>query len=223
MRKMEITPLVEKYKVSVSTFFMLGIPDAALRAICKSPPFAEERGAPPSVQVAPGVSIGLGPPIIPIAAYNDTKVGYNPEKFMLRVEGSIDTVVEVLKQFPSLFEKYGYSLGNIARYYEVHFDDQPIEISNVVKGIKARVKFEGVEELKELLGEKLDPYQISVSNMESPLSDSWFNIRITPESNSPHRALLRIIKRESTIERTVKFLDNINPIIGKLRELLKGA
>jgi hypothetical protein len=117
---------------------------------------------------------------------------------------------------PSLFEKQRYSLNDIARFCEFNSRFNPLVGEGVVDWIRANVKV-NLENLSKVCGENLNPFAFWASNSDTPLIDTWLNITLQPDINSPHNRLLwNMVKRTKTYGELSEFLKRVKPIIEEL-------
>jgi hypothetical protein len=215
----EKSSLISEYKIVVSFFFWLNMPDFVLRKIVRDANFTETP-QPKPLRIAPGIELAPGP-LMPLASYKSVKVDWNSEKFMLLFEGTVNDVVEALNMIKESFNKHNYSLEKICHYYEITFPSQPLDIDGFVSSLRKKVNL-GLT----IDGEELKLFSISLSNVEEPISREyfykWFHISISPDVNAPQKRIaIQIIKRETSFEALLNFLKNIDNIIEELRSFLK--
>jgi len=213
-----MSTLVSEYRVAVSIFFWLSIPEPALRRILRNAGFTEVTAPPPSISLAPGVEIALGPPRKPLASYKSVKISWDDVKFLLAFEGVVKDVAEALRAIEPSFNKHGYPLSRVCHYYEVNFMAQSLDIDNFVSKLREKVSVE----LK-MDNEVLRPFSISFSNAEEPTSREhfykWLHITINPDVNAPQkRVFVQIIRRDTDFHSTLKFIENINGILELVRK-----
>mgnify|MGYP000138423179 CR=1 FL=1 len=215
--------LVERYNISVAVFFRLRIPPPALKRIFSGDEFSSPP-SPPTVEIAPGIVVGVGPPREVIALYkNQVKIEYAHDKPMLHIIGPLEEVTKLLRKLPDMFKDYEFNLKEMCRYYEIVFHEQPVDIKNFISRLKQKVVVKNLEYLSKELGEReLMVYRLSISNMESPLSDRWLEIILSPDPNAPHaRVILKIVKRCPTFEEAIRFLrfvENMPELLAKFLE-----
>jgi len=205
--------LVSEYNINVSIFFWLNIPELTLRRILRNAGFTETTAPPPSLPIAPGIQITLGPPRKHLALYKSVRISWNDAKFMLNFEGKIEDVIEAMKTVEPSFAKHGYPFEKVCHYYEVTFTMQPVDIDNFVNNLRNKIDLE----LK-IGDETLKPFSISFSNLEEPISREhfyrWLHIIINPDVNAPQRRVfIQIIKRDTDFQSILKFVENINEVL----------
>jgi len=218
----KFSTLSTEYNISVAIFFWLGIPESTLIEILKAANFTEIRRPPRTVEIAPGVKIGVGPPVVQLASFQSAVAEYNPEKFMLNLRGAITDVIEAFKTLPEAFKRHGYSVNSLVRYYEVTFPSQPLDVKNAVNALRKNIKL--TKPLK-LFNENLNIFSLSLSNVESPIGaenfNKWFHIRIDPDvQNTNKRVYIHIIKREKEFKKCLTFLEQIEAILQNIKEFL---
>jgi len=177
----------------------------------------------PSLTVAPGVTVGVGPARRQIASYKSVKVSWDNVKFLLSFEGSIEEVIEALRLIEKSFEEYGYPLEKVCHYYEITFPEQPIDVDNFVKKLRRSVNLS-----LSLNDERLKPFSISLSNFEEPISGQnfykWLHVSISPDVNTPNkRVVLSIIKRDVELKSVIEFLQNISKLINYIKSAWEGG
>lgn len=200
---------------NISVFFILNVPDLALRNIFKSEKFTEIPGAPRLSMIAPGIE--LGPPTLPLAMFKKTKIDYVGVRYILRLTGPLSELKELTEVVPEAFENEKYSLKKITRYCEFHLPIASFEIQGAVDTIRSKIAMQDIERLSEACGYDMKPFRISLSNLDTPLHDEWLQIMLTPDINSPHdRLLIEIIKRTRTFH-------EMHTFIGKIEDILNGV
>jgi len=205
----------ETYTASAVIFFHLDMPLAALKSIFPSGGnFTSMLGERMPAEIAPGLSIG--PPLITISKYKNTRIEYVGDKYMLRQNGPIPELVELNDILPWLFEKQSYALSDLTRYCEFDTYNQPLVGKGIVDWIREKVKAD-VEPLSNACREDLKPFMVWLSNSGTPLTNKWLNIMLQPDINSPHdRLLWRIIKRTENHKDLSEFLKSVDSIIKEL-------
>jgi len=212
-----MSTLISEYNISVSVFFWLNVPETTLRIILRDAGFTEVTAPPSGFSLAPGIQITLGPPRKHLASYKSVRISWDDAKFLLNFEGKMEDVAEALRMIEPSFDKHGYSLKKVCRYYEVNFGAQPVDVYNFVSNLRNKANLElkiGDEELK--------PFSISFSNLEEPISREhfykWLHISINPDVNaSQKRVFVQIIKREVDFESTLKFLESIDGVLESIK------
>ena len=211
--------LIDRYRIIVSLFFWLRFPEETLRRILGDagfPLMATPLTPLPSIQVAPGVRLTVGG-LKQISSFKSVKIGYDDVKFMLNFEGVVNDVVEALKRVEPSFRKFGYPLEDVCHYFEVTFPPQPIDVDGFVQALRRSVRVN-----LDIHGEKLAPFSISFSNFEEPISKdhfyTWFHVSLEPDVNAPgKRLLLRIIKRDTSLNKVIAFLEGLEQLIDRVK------
>jgi hypothetical protein len=202
----------QTYTASVVIFFHLEMPLPALKSIFPSGDnFTSLLGERIPAEIAPGLSIG--PSLIGISKYKNTRIEYVGDRYMLRQNGPISELVELNDLLPSLFEKQSYALSDLTRFCEFDTYNRPLVGKGIVDWIREKVKVD-VESLSKTCHEELKPFMLWLSNSDTPLTNKWLNIMLQPDINSPHdRLLWRIIKRTENHKDLTEFLKNVDSII----------
>jgi hypothetical protein len=203
---------------NISVTFILEMPVVALMDVFKDSRFSR----PPMGQTQKiGQDLMIGPPEMPIAVYKQTRISYIGERFRLQIVGPIADLIELVEIIPSLFEKDKFSIQNATRYVEFSMPFTPFEFGNAIGAIRSKVHVKGIESLNEICGCKMEPFKLSLANLDSPLSDEWFHITLQPDVNRTHDILLiEIIKRTRGLDDMKSFLNSLGRIIQGIKGML---
>lgn len=198
----------------VSMFFKLDMPLVGFRNTFRGIQGFSDLLGQKIPEIAPGVTVG--PPSMPISQYKTTRIEYVGDRFILKQHGPLQELVELNEILPSMFEKQNYTLKEVVRFCEVDTGFQPLLGNGVADWIRSNVKVD-LEGLSKVCGEELKPYTFWASNSNTPLTDTWLNVMLQPEANSPHKRLLwRIIKRTRTQSELSEFLMKMKAIIDEV-------
>lgn len=212
-----MTPNIN-FRVSVAIFFRLGIGPNIQRRIFGEEGFDISLMTAPK-EIVPGVAVG--PADIPITEMDTAKVGYNPDRYLLRIESDLNKIYEVNKEVASIFEKKYYPFPKVVRYCEFNFPEQHLEIPDVANKMRSKIKATNFD-VGTIFGIELKPYSISFSYPESPLNDYWMHVQLTPDANSPNnRLILKITKRTQTHDEMLSFLSGIKNKIMRISGLFE--
>ena len=220
----EFSSLVTEYKLSVSLFFWLNFSEPILLETLKTAGFTETLRPPQTIELAPGLKARLGPPTIQLANFKSVTFEYNSEKFMLGLKGTLNDVKEAFGALPEAFEKQGYSIVSVIRYYEIMFSPQPFDLKNIISSLNANIKFS--KPLK-LNNEDLKVFSLSLSNSNTPIGEDnfnkWFHIKIEPDiQNTNNRFFISFIRREKDFRNCLTFLERIEEILNSIKKWLGG-
>lgn len=213
---------LSKLQGSLSVSFILNIPVSGLKDVFRDERFIEMPVALPPTQAAPQIMIG--PPRLPIAMFKKTSVIYVPDRYRLEFVGPVNEILELKELIPALFEKHRYSFRDMTRYCELIIQFQPIEVPRVVGPIRSNITVKNIEKFNEVCGYEMKPFSLSLSNLDTPLSDEWFSIRLQPDVNRPHdEILVRIVKRTRKFDEMRTFLNKLESIFGMIKEMFSSA
>ena len=204
--------------VDVLIFFRFDMQLPALRSIFHGADnFVDLLGERKITQIAPGLT--LGPPSMAIAQYKGARIEYFGDRFLLQQSGPVSELIELNEVMPSLFEKQKYSLNENVRFCEFNSRLNPLIGKGVVDWIRANVSVK-IENLSKACGEDLKPFAFWASNLDTPLADTWLNVTLQPDINSPHNRLLwNIVKRTKTHHEMSEFLKRTKPIMQEIGKM----
>lgn len=206
------------FRASVAIFFRLNINPNIQREIFRVEGLGTSLVEPPK-EIAPGIAVG--PAEIAITEIDKSRVGYNADRYLLRIESTLNNIYEVNKKVASVFGKYYYPFSEVVRYCEFNFPDQPLEIPDLANKIRLKIKATNFD-IGAIFGMDLKPYSISFSYPESPLNDYWMHVQFTPDANSPsNRIILKITKRTQTHDEMLEFLLGVKDKIMRIRGLFE--
>jgi len=221
--RMFTSKLVKSYEATLAIFLRLNLPIGIHQRIAELEGISAPTELRPTISLAPGVRLSIGKPPT-IARIGNTRIEYQEDRFILRIVGPIEELAEALEKIADLYNKYHYDVNKIVRYYELDFPPQPIDIEGGVILLRKNIKTPIAESLSKVFGWNLQPFTISLTYPETPLTDEWFSVTIEPEVNAPrNRLLIRIIKRESDFSRMRDFLRDLPQKLNKLAVILAGS
>ncbi|MGB2842443.1 MAG: hypothetical protein WBC40_08225 [Halobacteriota archaeon] len=175
-----------------------------------------------TTEIAPGIS--MGPTVIPIAESENAKIAYISERYLLRIEASLNKIREVSEEVLSAFENSGYNFSEMVRYCEFNFPEQSLEMPDVVNKIRKMISVSIGSDISAIFGIELKPYSFSLSYPETALSDEWTHITFIPESNNPKKTInLKITKRTPTYSEMLRFLSDIESKVEGVMGLFVGV
>ena len=213
--------LLNKLQGNLSITFILDIAIPGLKEIFKHEGFKEVSISPQPVQAAPGII--FGPPRVPIAVFDNTRITYFPERYRLDFQGPINEILKLKELVTSLFEKHNYALSDMTRYTEFSMQPQPIECNELIDKIRSSITVKNIEGLNEICECQMKPFSVSLSNMDTALSDEWFHITLRPDVNRPHEIMLvQIVKRTPKFEEMNIYLNKLEGILSEIRNMLSA-
>ena len=212
--------LVKSYESTLAIFFRLNIPLGIHKRIAELEGISIPAEVPTAISLAPGISISVGKPAR-IARVGKTEMQYQEDRFALLLNGPIEELASVLERVKEIYGKYGYDFEKTVRYYELNFPPQPIDIDGGVTCIKRGISVSFANDLSNIFGCKLEPFTISLTYPDTPLTDEWLSIALEPEVNAPYsRLLIRIVKREVSFLKMHEFLKDLPEKLNKLFNIL---
>jgi hypothetical protein len=211
----------EKTTGNLSITFILDVPISALQDLFKDERFKEVPRVPTQL-LRPEIIIG--PSEMPIAIFKKTKISYVGERYRLQTVGPLREMLELKEIIPTLFEQHKFSLPAMTRYCEFLMPFTPFELPGAIATLRSKINVRDIENFKEVCGCEMQPFRLSLSNLDTPLSDEWFHITLQPDVNRPHDVMLiEIIKRTPKFDEMRKFMDNLGNILTGIKEMLTGG